>query len=201
MYYEIPQYGLRAYSLFFSKFGSMSPFSQSELDFAVSQPMKKKIFSLLLRAGWIKKYARNKYLCQKPNEIFLHLLDFRVPSIMKEAKKSYCFSGLSAVEIWSDYAYIQRGGGRSPYFIKVLRKDLGFWKEFFNSHGIPNYEGRGTNIGEFVILIPVKRINRVEREELWVEPLKETMRQAEGNEMFSYACEYMEKKYGKIKAA
>ncbi|OIO21294.1 hypothetical protein COV61_01710 [Candidatus Micrarchaeota archaeon CG11_big_fil_rev_8_21_14_0_20_47_5] len=201
MYYEIPQYGLRAYALFFSKFGSVAPFSQSELDFAVSQPMKKKIFSLLLRAGWIKKYTKNSYLCQKPNEIFLHLLDFKVPSIMREAKKPYCFCGLSAVEIWSDYAYIQRGRERSPYFIKVLRKDLGFWKEFFNLHGMPNYEGRGTSIGEFVILIPVKRINGVEKEGLWVEPLKETMKQAGKNEMFSYAYDYMGKKYGKIQAA
>ena len=52
---EIPQYGLKAYALFFAKHKDKEAFKQSELDWIVGQSMNKKIFSLLLRAGWIKK--------------------------------------------------------------------------------------------------------------------------------------------------
>ena len=58
---------------------------------------------------------------------------------MKQAEKPYAFTGLSAIEIWSDYSYVQRGIEKSPYFIKVLKKDIAYWKRFFNSNNIPNY--------------------------------------------------------------
>ena len=56
---EIPAYGLRAYALFFTRHGVNESFKQNELDWIVRQSMKKKIFSLLLRAGWIKKQTDN----------------------------------------------------------------------------------------------------------------------------------------------
>src|SRR3990167_300575 len=105
---EIPQYGLKAYALFFSKHGTKEEFKQSELDWIVGQSMKKKIFSLLLRAGWIKKKSQNTYICVDPKIIMRGLFDFRVPVVIKEAEKDYAFTGLSAIEIWSDYSYIQR---------------------------------------------------------------------------------------------
>ncbi len=199
MYCEVPSYGLRAYALFFSKFGERKPFGQSELDFVVSVPMKKKIFALLLRAGWIRKKSRGEYLCEKPKEIFSHMLDFRVPQLMKEAKMEYCFTAASAIEIWSDYSYVQRSRERSPYFIKVLEKDLEYWKGFFNRKEIPNYVGSGTNIGEFIILVPAKKIKEIGKDGAMVETLEETMRQAGKNGMFSYAQEYMRRKYGKAR--
>ena len=63
---EIPQYGLKAYALFFAKHKDKEEFKQSELDWIVGQSMKKKIFSLLLRAGWIKKQSDNTYICINP---------------------------------------------------------------------------------------------------------------------------------------
>src|SRR3989344_5310990 len=59
---EIPQYGLRAYALFFSKHDSIEPFTQKELDWILSDSMKKKVFSLLLNNGWIKKQSHNSYV-------------------------------------------------------------------------------------------------------------------------------------------
>src|SRR3989339_782368 len=128
---EIPQYCLRAYALFFTKHGSRELFKQSELDWVVSQSMKKKIFYILLKSGWIKKASRTSYKCVQPNMVFKGLLEFKVPEIMKKAKRPYAFTNLSSVEIWSDYAYVQRGIEKSPYFIKVFKKDLRYWKEFF----------------------------------------------------------------------
>ena len=65
---EIPQYGLRAYALFFIRHGLKGQFGQSELDWIVRQSMKKKIFSLLLRSGWIKKASRDRYVCVSPRK-------------------------------------------------------------------------------------------------------------------------------------
>lgn len=198
MFAEIPQYGLRAYALFYSKYGSEKEFGQSELDWIVNQSMKKKIFSLLLRFGWIRKRSRTTYECIPPQKIIKGLLEFKVPTIIKKAKKKYAFTKLSAIEIWSDFSYVQRGKEKSPYFIKILKKDLEYWKEFFNSHNTPNYIEKGSTVGEFIIFIPVGRIEVVEKDGLLVEKLKKAMQLAKDNEIYSYAYNYMRKKYGNV---
>ena len=178
---EIPQYGLKAYALFFAKHKDTEEFKQSELDWIVGQSMKKKIFSLLLRAGWIKKQQDNTYICINPEIVINSLLEFKVPQIIKEAEKDYAFTNLSAVEIWSDYSYVQRGIEKSPYFIKIFKKDLKYWKNFFNNHNIPNYVNQGTTIGEYIILIPVEKLSFIEKEGYKVESLKETIKLAKLN--------------------
>ncbi len=195
---EIPQYGLKAYALLFSKHGVQGKFRQSELDWIVSTGMKKKIFALLLKRGWIRKNPGRTYSCTSPSDAIRGLLDFRVPEILKTAKKDYAFTQLSAIEVWSDYSYVQRGMEKSPYFIKVLRKDLNYWKAFFNSNEIPNYVKSGFTIGEFAVLIPVNTLSFDEKSGFKVDSLKETMHYAKSNDMFAYASEYMERKYGAL---
>jgi len=196
MIFEIPQYGLKAYALFFSKYGSRESFKQSELDWIVTNSMKKKIFSLLLRNGWIKKISRNLYKCINPEIIFKELISFKIPELIRKAEKPYAFTNLSAVEIWSDYSYIQRSIDKSPYFIKILKRDLGYWKGFFNQYNIQNYVNKGSAIGEYIILIPVKQFNSTEKDGLKVESLKETIKMAKQNDLFLYAYNYIRKKYG-----
>lgn len=198
---EIPQYGLRAYSLFYSRHGSREAFKQSELDWIMSESMRKKVFSLLLKSGWIKKESRYTYKCVEPEKAIKGLLDFKVMETMKKAEKQYAFTNLSAVEIWSDYSYVQRGIERSPYFIEVLKKDLRYWKEFFNKNSIPCYIKKGSTIGEYVILIPAEKIIAVEKQGLRVEPLKKTLKTARENKMYSYAYDYMRRKYGTASAS
>ena len=197
---EIPQYGLRAYALFFSKHNSREHFTQNELDWILGTSMKKKVFSLLLRNGWIKKQSRDSYVCVSPEIIFKGLLDFKIPEIIKKAERDYAFTNLSAIEIWSDYSYIQRGIEKSPYFINILKKDLKYWKNFFNRNSIPYYVNEGSTIGEYVILSPVNKIRFIERDGFKVIPLNETFKIAQKNEMYLYAYNYMRKKYGKITA-
>jgi hypothetical protein len=197
MYNEIPNYGLRAYALFFSRHGLTEYFTQSDLDWIVGQSMKKKIFSLLLTAGWIKKVSDREYKCVNPSEILKGLLDFKVPQIIKEAKKDYAFTGLSAIEIWSDYSYVQRGREKSPYYIKILKKDLRYWKAFLNKNKIPNYVNSGSTIGEFIILIPVNRLTNEEKDGLMVETLKETKKIAKASSFYMYPYNYMKERYGR----
>src|SRR3989338_800898 len=175
---EMPQYGLKAYALLYAKHGMSENFKQSELDWIVSGSMKKKIFSLLLRSGWIKKSTKQMYTCTNPSDAIKGLLEFRVPEIIKTAQRKYSFTQLSAVEIWSDFSYVQRGLEKSPYCIKVLKKDLKYWKEFFNRHEIRNYINIGMSVGEFVIMIPLNKFSFVEKHSFKVDKLKETMKYA-----------------------
>jgi hypothetical protein len=193
---ELPQYGLKAYALLFAKHGTNGLFRQSELDWIVSSSMKKKIFSLLLRHGWISKKTTGEYSCINPVDAIKGLMDFRVPKIMLDAKKPYAFTRNSAIEIWSDYSYTLRSIEKSPYFIKVLRKDLKHWKEFFNMNDMSNYVESGTTIGEYVILIPVSSLTADKKDGLKVDSLKETMKYARSNDIYEYASEYMRRKYG-----
>ena len=195
---EIPQYCLRAFALFYSRHGSKEPFAQSDLDWIVGTSMKKKIFSILLKSGWIRKASRNEYTCMNPEAIFRGMLAFKVPEIIKKAERKYAFTQLSAVEIWSDYSYVQRSVDRSPYYIKVLREDIEYWKSFFNQNNIPNYVGEGHTIGEFVILIPVGNIDAIERHGVSVERLNEAIAFAKKNDTYEYALDYMREKYGSI---
>jgi hypothetical protein len=192
---EIPQYGLKAYALLFSRHGTNREFRQSELDWIVSTSMKKKIFSLLLRSGWIRKNKNRTYSCTNPADAIRGLLKFRIPEIIKDAKKPYSFTRLSAVEIWSDFSYVQRGIEKSPYFIKVLRKDLRYWKGFFNKKEITNYIDAGATIGEYIILIPVNSLAAEEKNGFKVDSLKETMKYAGSNDAYSYAAKYIKEKY------
>lgn len=193
---EIPSYAMKAYALFYVKYGTKKPFRQSELDWIVSSSMKKKIFYTLIKSGWIKKKSRNEYLCEEPKDVLNKLLEFKVPEIIKKAKKPYAFTQLSSIEIWSDFSYIQRGIEKSPYFIKVLKKDLKYWKKFFNQHNIPNYVNEGSCIGEYVILIPEEKIKATKKGDFMVESLTDALNIAKKNEMFAYPYNYMRQKYG-----
>ncbi|MDE1857337.1 MAG: hypothetical protein KGH98_04665 [Candidatus Micrarchaeota archaeon] len=197
---EVPQYALRAYALFFAMHGTSEEFGQSDLDWIVGQSMKKKIFSLLSRSGWIRKVARNRYACVSPERAVRGLLDFRVPELIREAERQYAFTGLSAIEIWSDYSYVQRGLEKSPYFIEVLNRDLGYWKGFFGAHGIPTYVDKGGTIGEYVILKPVEHIIATEKGGFSVVKLAEAERLAKSNDIYAYAYDYMREKYGSAAA-
>jgi hypothetical protein len=198
MTYEIPQYGLKAYALFFTKHGLNEEFGQSDLDWIVGQSMKKKIFSLLLRCGWIKKRSRNTYVCISPETAIKALLTLRIPSIIKEAEKPYVFIGSSAIEIWSDYSYVQRSIEKSPYFIEILKKDLNYWKGFFGRHNVQFYIKEGTTIGEYVVLKPIKHLNFAEKDGYKVIPLTDAMCLAKTNEIYSYQYNYIRKKYGLV---
>ncbi|MEK6953659.1 MAG: hypothetical protein AABX01_01520 [Candidatus Micrarchaeota archaeon] len=193
---ELPNFAMRAYALVFSRHGATGRFTQRELEWAVSEPMRKKIFAILLRAGWLDKASRSEYTCVPPETAIRGLLDFRVPELLKHAPFPYALCGASAVEIWSDYSYIQRGIERSPYFVNILRTDLQKWKKYLNAGSVPNYIGKGSTIGEFVILLPVERLEFVEKNGLKVAPLKKAVKEMRGNYLYSYAFEYVKRKYG-----
>lgn len=190
---ELPSFGLRAYALFYSRHGSSEAFKQNELEWIVSEPMRKKIFSILLKAGWIRKASAREYKCIPPQQAIRGLLEFVVPEVLKKASLPYALTGFSAIEVWSDFSYVQRGLEKSPYYIKVLKKELRKWQKYLNSQSIPNYVRKGGTIGEYVVLVPVEKIEFVEKNGLNVEPLKTASTAAKKNFLYQPAYEYMKK--------
>jgi hypothetical protein len=85
---------------------------------------------------------------------------------------------------------------KSPYFIKVLKSDLEYWKKFFHKTRIPTYVNDGKIIGEYVVLIPVEKIDQVQAHGISVEPRSVTMKYAKANSMYAYAYGYIQGKYG-----
>ena len=81
-----------------------------------------------------------------------------------------------------------------------MKKDLRYWKSFFNKYRVPNYIKTGSTIGEFVILVPVEILNSTEKDEISVETLQETKKIAKTNSFYAYPYNYINKKYGTITA-
>lgn len=201
MVIEIPYYALRAYAVLFTRYGTKETFTQAAIAWAVRESMRKKIFSVLVKAGWLTRVARGSYRCVRPEIIIKRLLEFKVPAIMRQAIKPYAFTGLSAIEVWSDYSYVQRSIEQSPYFIQVLKKDIPYWKQFFACYHVPVYIREGSTIGEYVILMPVSTIAAVEKDGFNVLPLQEAAHIAKSNDIYAYSYNYMRRKYGLVATA
>jgi len=197
---EIPKYALRAYGLLYTKYGAEEGFSQDNLNWIVSSSMRKKIFSVLLNSGWIAKISRRAYGCIEPKIIFSALFSFKVPDVLKKSKREYCYSKMSAVEILTDFSYIQRSWEHSPYFVKIKEADLGYWKGFLSKEGIPFFIEEGSFIGEFIILEPQKRLSCSIYNGFPVENLGIVVKFCQKNPLFEYPLAYLKQKFAlKIK--
>jgi len=197
---EIPKYALRAYALLYTKYGTDEEFTQDSLNWIVSSSMRKKIFSVLLNSGWIEKKSKRKYVCINPENILTSLFLFKVPDILKKSEKEYCYTGMSAAEIWTDFSYMQRSWEHSPYFIKIKESDLDYWKDLLSEHGIPYLTEQGTFIGEFIILKPQKKLDYSIHNDFPVDKLDDVVDFCKKNSLFEYALAYLKEKFNlKIK--
>lgn len=190
-------YALKCYALLYTKYGTRG-FDQASLAWFLSEPMRKKIFHVLTKGGWLRRVGRGRYICVRPDEVFRRWFEFKVPEILDAAKRSWCYTRASAVEIWTDFSYVQRSWEYSPYFIKVLKKDIRYWKGLFKPHDINVFirEARST-IGEFVVLDPVEKIDYVTYGGSPVDILEATMEFCEENSsVFEYPLAYLAKKHG-----
>ncbi len=191
-----PAYAQEAYAILRSRFASDS-FPADYLSWFVSKSMAKKTLRTLERAGWIKRVAKGRYVCTNADEIFKSMIEFRVPKLLKEAGMEYAYADASAVEVWTDYSYIQRSWEHSPYFVKVLRSDLKRWTEYFREHKVKVFiSNPELAIGEFVILQPVDRLTYAAHNDLPVDLLKTAVRYSENHiDTFEYPLAYLKAKF------
>jgi len=193
----VPVYAQEAYAVLRNKFGGEA-FPSDYLSWYLSKEMVKKILHTLEHAGWIKRIDRGKYSCNKSDDIFKSMVEYRVPELLRSSKMRFCFTEASAVEIWTDYSYIQRNWEHSPYYIRILSKDSKEWIDYFAKHKVRSFLSEAEPaIGEFVILRPQKGLaNVVIRNDLPVDSLKAVVKYCEKHfAAFEYPLAYLKAKF------
>lgn len=160
--------------------------------------MRKKVFHVLTKEGWLRRVSRGKYVCIRPEDVFRKQFEFKVPEILTTAKKPWCYARASAVEVWTDFSYVQRSWEYSPYFIKVLKKDTRYWEGLFSAYDINVFTREaGSAIGEFVVLDPVEKLDPVTYKGSPVDRLEDVVKFCEENlSTFEYPLAYLAKKHG-----
>ncbi len=197
----VPTFAQEAYAVLYNRFASES-FQPGYLSWFVSRGMMKKTFHVLERAGWIRRVGRGEYVCVNTDDIFRSMVRFRVSDLLKSAEMRYAYAEASAVEVWTDFSYIQRSWEHSPYYVRVLRSDLDKWITFFRAHKVKVFVNRAEPcLGEFVILQPVERLSSEDHGGYAVEPLESVVRYCERNiDSFEYPLAYLKAKF-KVKTS
>lgn len=192
----VPTFAQEAYAVLRSRFGG-EPFDAAYLSWFISRSMVKKTLHVLEKAGWIKRIDRGRYVCVTPEAVFGLMVQFRVPDLLREAGRPYAYADASAVEVWTDYSYIQRSWEHSPYYVRVLRRDLRFWISYFRARKVKAFvEEPEPALGEFVVLRPQTRLVKREHNGLPVEPLESVVRFCERYvETFEYPLAYFKTKF------
>ena len=192
----VPAYAQEAYAILRSRFGSDS-FPADYMSWFVSRGMVKKTLHTLEHAGWIRRVEKGSYVCKNADEIFKSMIEFRVPGLLSDAGMRYAYTESSAVEVWTDYSYIQRSWEHSPYFVKILRSDLGRWVSYFRKHKVKVFTSRPElSMGEFVVLKPETRFVNVTHNGLSVDPLESVVSYSETHvHTFEYPLAYLKAKF------
>ena len=193
----IPTFAQQAYAILFNRFGDQ-PFESNYLAWFLSEAMVKKTLHFLEKRRWIQRVQKGSYICINPNEVFRSMVQFKVPRLLEEAQKAYVYTGASAVEIWTDHTYMQRSWEHSPYFVKVLKKDMKFWIAYFRKHKITVFNRKAEPaIGEFVVLFPQERLANDIYRNIHVDKLSEVAEFSEKNiAAFEYPLAYLKRKFG-----
>jgi hypothetical protein len=193
----IPTFAQQAYAILYNRFGDQ-PFKSNYLDWFLSKGMVKKTLYVLEKKRWVQRVRKGSYVCINPDEVFRNMVQFRVPILLRESGRKYAYTGASAVEVWTDYSYIQRSWEHSPYFINVLKEDVKFWTKHFRNHKINVFiKEAQPAISEFVILFPQERLEYEVHNGMPVAKLNEVTRFCERNiETFEYPLAYLKSKFG-----
>lgn len=197
----VPTYAQEAYAVLYNRFASDS-FSSDYLSWFISKTMVKKTLHVLEKAGWIKRVEKGRYVCVNADEIFKSMIEFKVPRLLQESGRQYAYSDASAVEVWTDFSYIQRSWEHSPYYVKVLRSELGEWIEHFRKHRVRVFVGKAEQaLGEFVVLKPQDKLVYEEYNNLPVEPLNTVVTYCERHlDVFEFPLAYLKAKF-KVKTS
>src|SRR5437660_5117338 len=192
----VPTYAQEAYAILRNRFGSDN-FPADYMSWFISRSMAKKTLHTLEHAGWIRRVEKGSYVCKNPNDIFESMVEYRVPGLLSRAGMKYAYTEASAVEVWTDYSYIQRSWEHSPYFVRVLRSDLDRWVSYFRIHKVKVFISRPElAMGEFVILKPADELAVVTHNGLPVDPLKLAVSYSEKNvNTFEYPLGYLKAKF------
>lgn len=167
--------------------------------FPSSRPCK--VMHDLIRLNYVNRIKRGKYRVMAPDKFVERIVgeNLKQEDILKNAMKKYAYCDNDAVNIWTDgYYWTGFTAGFKPIHIKVLEKDINWWKNFFRKNDA-EFSRAGeskTLFGLSYILHPEKRFRIEKKDGIPVIPLEEAIEFCKKNELaYRPALEYLDDKY------
>jgi len=160
-----------------------------------------KIIHDLIKLDFLKRVKRGKYKVMKPEDFVKRIVkeNLEKDDILKKSDKKYAFTNSTAVNIWTDgYYWTDFTKGFKPVHIKILKKDISYWIEFFEQNDVEYVleDENKTLFGLTYILHPKEKFTFEIRKGNKIIPLKEIVKYCQKNiYLYRPALEYLDEKY------
>jgi hypothetical protein len=190
----------KMYGWLYEAFGTIE-FTINDFRAVFPSPQHTKIIHDLINLDFVKRVKRGIYKVRAPKEFVRNIVEdnLKQGDILKEAEKKYAFCGSDAVGLWTDgYYWTGFTKGFKPVHVKVLKKDLSYWRGFFKKNNVEFAleNERKTLFGLTYILHPARDFKVEIRDDIYVVPLKEVIAFCKENELtYRPALEYLDEKY------
>jgi hypothetical protein len=191
---------LKMYGWIYEAFGTKD-FTMNEFKAVFPSSQHPKVIYDLAKLNFIKRLKRGKYRVIEPDEFIHNIVEYNIKqeNILNQAKRKYAFCNSDAVAIWSDgYYWTGYTRGFKPIHIKVLKKDLNYWIDFFETHGAEYVivNENKTLFGLTFILHLTNKLKIENKNGIFVIPLEEVLDFCRSNELtFRPALEYIDEHY------
>lgn len=191
---------VKMYGWMYEAFGSRE-FTMNEFRAVFPSSQHAKVIHDLVKLDFIKRIKRGRYNVVEPVE-FVHSIvkdNLKQEDLIKIAERKYVYCNSDAVRIWSDgYYWTGYTKGFKPTHIKILKKDLKYWVEFFHKHKaeyVIEKENK-TLFGLTYILHLSDKLTIEKKDGISVIPLDEVIEFCKINELtYMPALEYLDEKY------
>jgi len=178
-------------------------FTVREFSSVFISPDPNKVLHDMVEKGFLERSGWGKYRVNSPEEYLARRIDIsKAYDLLKEAGMDYALTGPDAVFLWTKGGYqVDRFFGFYPIHLKVRKKDLERWKNFFKSRKrrfqVKGQPIRETLFGLFYVLYPEADFDVEEVDSFSVIPLKETVDFCQRNiYSFEPALEMLDEMYG-----
>ncbi len=190
----------KLYGWMHESFGAKE-FSIDDFRAVFPSPHPSKVIHDLVRLNYLERIKRGKYRVTSPNKFVERIVEenMKQEDILKDANKKYAYCNNDAVTIWTEgYYWTGFTAGFKPVHIKVLERDVDWWKNFFKKNDA-EYSIRGehkTLFGLSYILHPLKSFGMEMKDDTPVIPLNEAIGFCKENELtYRPALEYLDEQF------
>ena len=179
-----------------------SEFSSEDFATAFSSPDPRKVLSDMTSKGFLKREERGKYKVVDPRSYAKSKTNVDdAYDLIKRSGLSYALTDVDSVFVWTNGGYnANRFFGSYPIYIRILKSDLDYWKDFLESNGkkwtIGGTRPKETLYGTYYVLFLEDSVVSINVNGLNVDPLKKTVEFCL-RESYTYepALEMLDKKY------
>lgn len=161
-----------------------------------------KVIHDLVKQGYVQRVSRGIYRAVDPNQWIASIISMNSATreIIRNAQRKYAYCDSTAVAVWTEgYYWTGFTKGFRPIHVKVLKRDIPYWQEFFEEHNARyalTHENK-TLFGFVYILHPERDFKVVEKNGDKVIPLEEIVKFCLEHEIvYQPALEYLDEHYG-----